>query len=414
MTLPDAKYTKNTLLNLLDDLDVGNLIINHKVQRSSKRWSTLQQRELTASVLRKEFIPPLFIWKREAEGLPDEVIDGQQRLTTLQSFRRGELRLPDSLDGEIHLTGGSKIDLSVYAGERFANLSPELKRSFTQYNVDVCECRYFSWEEIKDLYSRLNRGRPLSRGEKIKAFEGDFVSSLLTFLENSVFEQDGLSMSKNLDTRLEWLFTFGHLSIHGPGASKNVGDWRNQYRDAKPGLFDKWMSFLEKRGHIVPEFPVSETKKKLAKNWYGMSLLSLYNLVEEGFVLPSNSEIKKALSVILKRADDPKRPEHGLVAGRQQNDFPKAEKLWREAFLQELSPRQKDSNRRFTDDQVFVLFKKSSGKCCGCGVKLTSKNYHADHVEPHALGGSTTVENGQSLCEGCNKRKGSRSVEYTT
>ena len=44
--------------------------------------------------------------------------------------------------------------------------------------------------------------------------------------------------------------------------------------------------------------------------------------------------------------------------------------------------------------------------CPGCGVLLTAANCQADHVTPHALGGTSTPTNLRALCAQCNHRRG--------
>ena len=61
--------------------------------------------------------------------------------------------------------------------------------------------------------------------------------------------------------------------------------------------------------------------------------------------------------------------------------------------------------RLFSKRQKKILRIFSGNVCSICGVKLTSK-FHGDHVRAFSAGGSTTLENGQALCEYCNLRKG--------
>lgn len=61
--------------------------------------------------------------------------------------------------------------------------------------------------------------------------------------------------------------------------------------------------------------------------------------------------------------------------------------------------------RTFSDKQRRALFILADGKCQQCGCAL-SNDWHADHVTPYTLGGTTDVINGQALCQKCNLRKG--------
>lgn len=66
-----------------------------------------------------------------------------------------------------------------------------------------------------------------------------------------------------------------------------------------------------------------------------------------------------------------------------------------------------DLRRRFTTSQRAALYLAADGCCAECGAEL-EPGWHADHIDPHSLGGATDVINGQALCPPCNLKKGNR------
>lgn len=63
--------------------------------------------------------------------------------------------------------------------------------------------------------------------------------------------------------------------------------------------------------------------------------------------------------------------------------------------------------RSFTLRQRRMLAWIAGGNCQLCGKRLP-QSFHADHICPFSKGGTTTVMNGQALCQACNLSKGQR------
>jgi hypothetical protein len=69
----------------------------------------------------------------------------------------------------------------------------------------------------------------------------------------------------------------------------------------------------------------------------------------------------------------------------------------------------KDKNRAFKEHERWVIWLQGGKKCQSCNLELPSlSDMHADHKTAWSVGGETSLENAQSLCEGCNTRKGAR------
>lgn len=68
-----------------------------------------------------------------------------------------------------------------------------------------------------------------------------------------------------------------------------------------------------------------------------------------------------------------------------------------------------DPKRFFSASQRMEIFRSANGECELCETKISKTNFHADHKRPHSHGGATTVENGQALCTGCNRKKSGKS-----
>lgn len=57
----------------------------------------------------------------------------------------------------------------------------------------------------------------------------------------------------------------------------------------------------------------------------------------------------------------------------------------------------------FTSAQRREIKARANNRCQRCGCDITHKRWRANHIIPVALGGESVVENGEALCEPCDK-----------
>ena len=66
-------------------------------------------------------------------------------------------------------------------------------------------------------------------------------------------------------------------------------------------------------------------------------------------------------------------------------------------------------DRQFDDFTRSAIFKRDLCRCFMCGQGPEQEvEIEADHIVPHCMGGPTTLENGITLCRGCNQAKSGR------
>ena len=89
---------------------------------------------------------------------------------------------------------------------------------------------------------------------------------------------------------------------------------------------------------------------------------------------------------------------------------------WREANLEKCAEYAR--NRRacklkaegsFTAEEFQALCEKAGNRCLCCG---SSGALTADHIVPLSRGGSNNIENIQPLCQSCNSKKSTKTVNY--
>jgi len=63
------------------------------------------------------------------------------------------------------------------------------------------------------------------------------------------------------------------------------------------------------------------------------------------------------------------------------------------------------SIRTFTDGEKRTAYEIQEGRCAHCDEKFEIEEMEADHITPWSKGGKTVLDNCQTLCLDCNRRK---------
>ena len=149
-----------SLRNMIDLIEEGGLDLAPDFQRL-KVWSQVQKAQLIESILLQ--IPlPAFYFAEDAEGVL-QVVDGVQRLTTINDFVKG------GTNGR----GGFKLDGLEYvadvAGKRFWDLPPLWQRRI--YNTQIVAhviAPSTPSEVMYDIFRRINTGGTPLTGQEIR------------------------------------------------------------------------------------------------------------------------------------------------------------------------------------------------------------------------------------------------------
>ncbi len=188
-----ARYPLDTIPTMLNS---GKYNLNPEYQRR-KRWGIVQQSKLIESFIINVPIPPIFLY--EVEFAKYEVMDGLQRLTTIDDFYKGKFKL-SGLEEWKELNGKtySKLPSKVREGIDRRYLSSIVLVNETAKNKEDAEF-------LKQIvFGRLNSG-----GDKLTAQE------TRNALFGGVFNNYCINLSKNENFRNLWGFPQYQLSDEG-------------------------------------------------------------------------------------------------------------------------------------------------------------------------------------------------------
>jgi hypothetical protein len=162
--------SSESIRTVLQDLESGHIFIPD-YQRDSDQWDDEKKSLFIESVLNNLTVPAFFLCPTNIGGENKlEVIDGQQRLTTLNEFFSKKLRLVAYDKAEY--IGESSIH---YAGATFDKLPVSFKNTFESYKLPLIQLPYDLKESIRlEIFKRINEGgTPLSPQDIRLAYYGE-------------------------------------------------------------------------------------------------------------------------------------------------------------------------------------------------------------------------------------------------
>lgn len=158
-------FTNNySISELILMLNRKELIINDKYQRGAGLWPLGPSSYFIDTILEGFPFPKIYLYEfftREERKTRREIVDGQQRIKTIENF----------INNKFRVIGDSK-----YAGMYFDDLDPETQENFLTYSVSVDVIRTATRAEILQMFRRMNAYTlPLNEAEKRhSSFSGDF------------------------------------------------------------------------------------------------------------------------------------------------------------------------------------------------------------------------------------------------
>lgn len=180
-----AKQLKGMVIN-------GKIDFNHIVQRSYV-WERTRKSALIESMIIGYPIPYVFA-KRIDDGTDKKgnktyyIMDGKQRLSTVKEYLNDEFALTDLepvtyMEEEI----GEERELDI-SGMKFSELPEALQNHLETITFNVTYFDNLTKEEERELFKRLNAGKPLSTKSRLLASCKD-IESLLDIGSHKLFEE---------------------------------------------------------------------------------------------------------------------------------------------------------------------------------------------------------------------------------
>lgn len=385
-----------------------------------------------------------------------EVIDGQQRITTVQNFFQSKLKLPTSLK-DVHrsLPGSYYSDLDADLRE-FVDEELEFQTDIVKGISDPSNSEHQTI--ATEIFWRLQQGETLNYMEKAHSRLSSLVRNFVVKyaddqrfdyknyqpIDNNPDKHPFFSVVRRDNNRMQHLALLTRLLLledaGGPTEIKRgrVGDFVENFMD-KEGIgnysFEETDIAQSALRNMREFYEVFEGDPALGEN-NGLPILkteyfiiSVYLLLRHlckhyafgdderllfrEFVYDFHDRWKNSREedIDVQVFSNNRQQSGGEIKVRQriirQLFFEYADEQGHEILA-------KDSRRSFDESERIRIYRRDDGLCQEClsegkpeeEAQVSWDDYEADHVIPHSKGGKTVIENGQVLCEYHNRRKG--------
>lgn len=154
-----------TISEIRDMWQRKELTVNKNYQRSASVWPEAARTYLVDTILNGYIVPKVYFYQvfdKTRKKVIREIVDGQQRLTTILSY----------LDNEFSLTSRS----AKFEGSKFDDLNDEQQQAYLTYPIEVDIIYSAEQSDLLAMFTRMNAyTAPLNPAEKRHAqFEGPF------------------------------------------------------------------------------------------------------------------------------------------------------------------------------------------------------------------------------------------------
>lgn len=459
---PKSEYTiVPTEIGIKDFFEYKEDYVTRPPYQRKVVWNKKKKQALMDSLFRRYYIPKLVI--REVRLSEDravnEIVDGQQRITTVQDFFDNQYPLPKSLE-----------DVSKdLPGKYYKDLDTDIRKFIDKslkYQADVIKNidKPSSVEHqiiATEIFWRLQQGETLNYMEiahaKLSSLSRNFIvkySDDLTFDYNKYEPIDAnpdkmdffnlLNVENDRMKHLQFMARFllienanGYTDlsdkkiaefIDNEKTNEGIGNYSFENKPIAQNVI-KNLKLFYKIFENDPMLDENNGIKEFSVEYFIISIYMLVRHIRENYVI--NEEVQTIIREFVysfhqrwKTYDETSDTDLLTFTNRRQqgeHDLETRDIILRQILFQYLKNNnfeliEKDNNRAFSELERIIIYRKGKGFCQQClregkpesESKVSWSNYQADHVLPHSKGGKTIIENGELLCSYHNLSKGNR------
>lgn len=459
---PKSEYTiVPKEISIKDFFDYEEDFVTRPPYQRKAVWSRKKKQSLLDSLFRRYYIPNLVIREVRLSDhqTVNEVIDGQQRISTVQEFFKNKYPLPKSLkDVDENLPGSYYKDLDTDV-RKFIDKSLKYKADIIK-NIDAPD--EIGHQIIAtEIFWRLQQGESLNYMEiahaQLSSLTRNFV---VKYADDQTFDYDSyepidsnpdkhpyfslLNVDNNRMKHLQFMARFLLIEEGGGYADlsdKKIQEYIEKYK-RENGIgdysFENESVAKEVIRNLNSFYKVFENDPALDENsgirefsieYFIISVYVLVRHLRKYYVI--DNEMQKTIREFIyyfherwKTYDESDDNDMLTFSNRRQqgeSDLEARDRIMRQIYFDYLKTHnieivEKDGNRSFSELERILIYRQGKGLCQQCLREGKPENeaivswseFQADHVIPHSKGGRTILENGELLCRYHNQSKGAK------
>ena len=423
----ESEATTLTVGEILDLYKMNMLRVDPEYQRGDV-WGEPQQQYFIDSVLRGYHIPLIYLHHVPGEKILDNlttgdqffIIDGQQRIRALYLFSEGAFRLLDPKKHKGRFPASLQEAPCPWASQTILTLDEDTYDEFFETTLSVAKIETDKDDEIRDLFIRLQGGKPLTPQEQRDAWPGEFGSFVFSlagkkdiarypghiFFDKLVSMKTRTPRTRQLAAQMFMIFSRHYDS----------GGFCDINRKAVDAFYLNNVTF-EERSDLARGFVNSldtlmvllgDGKRPRIVGHQAIHLVLLaHALTDKSYVSSSwRGGFAAAFDEFTNRVNRAKKTKDDADAywsryGRWTTMRTDAEttirsrhKFFSETMLEIIKPKLKDPKRLFGMVEKQLIYMRDQKTCQVCMEDVLWKEAEFHHVAVHAEGGSTDIENG--------------------
>ncbi len=408
-------------------------------------WTPVQKQFFVDSILRGYHIPLIYLHLKKGDDIGEfrvgdrlYIVDGQQRVRALYEFSEGAFPL---LDPKRHPGRFPKslVDAPcAWAGRDIHQLDDETRDRFYKTKLSVVDIETNDENEVRDLFIRLQGGKPLTPQEQRDAWPGKFGAFVcLVGGKKGIARYPGQDFFRKLlranvrantpngrQLAAQMVMLFAKYREDGGFCDIN--------RKAVDAYYIKHMEF-DNSSSLAREFLAAlgkvtellgDGKRPLLVGHQAIHLVLLVSSLLDSRYVPESWQpmLAEAFDRFTERLAQARANERANQMEQEDYEYMRQygykartstdvahtirdrHLFFSTKMLETIQPTLRDSKRVLGPLEREIVYRRDGKACRVCGNEVVWNETEFHHVEPHADGGPTTLSNAVLVHRACHPR----------